>query len=122
LPIGGVNEKIEGFFRICQDQGLTGEQGVLIPERNRRHLMLHDDVVQAVEQGLFQVYTMEHALEGLALMVGGAVGHDALSGQPNQPDGSYPAESLLGRAEATLKAYREACLRAGLARPAVPPV
>jgi predicted ATP-dependent protease len=122
LPIGGVNEKIEGFFRICQDQGLTGEQGVLIPERNRRHLMLHDDVVQAVEQGLFQVYTMAHALEGLALMVGGAVGHEALSGQPNQSGGNYPAESLLGRAEATLKAYREACLRAGLPRPAVPPV
>jgi predicted ATP-dependent protease len=120
LPIGGVNEKIEGFFRICQDQGLTGEQGVLIPERNRRHLMLHNDVVHAVEQGLFKVYTMAHALDGLALMVGCAVGHDAMPGQPAPPDGSYPPESLLGRAEATLKAYREACLRAGLNRPAVP--
>lgn len=117
LPIGGVNEKIEGFFRICQDQGLTGEQGVLIPQRNRRHLMLHDDVVQAVEQGAFHVYAMEHALEGLALMVDGPVGH---GDKTTQPAAGYSAESLLGRAETALKAYREACLRAGLGRSALP--
>lgn len=110
LPIGGVNEKIEGFFRVCQAEGLTGEQGVLIPHRNRRHLMLNDEVVQAVSQGRFHVYTARHALEGLALLTGLSVGADGLPGHGAAP---YPPDSLLGRAEAALHAYRRACLRAG---------
>lgn len=110
LPIGGVNEKIEGFFRVCQAEGLTGEQGVLIPHRNRRHLMLSDEVVEAVAQGRFHIHTATHAAEGLALLAGMPVG--TLVQAPTGAS-AYPADSLLGRAEATLHAYRRACLRAG---------
>jgi predicted ATP-dependent protease len=57
LPVGGINEKIEGWFRVCQAAGLDRQQGVLIPDRNRRHLMLDPQVLDAVEQGLFHIYT-----------------------------------------------------------------
>ncbi len=110
LPIGGVNEKIEGFFRVCEAEGLTGEQGVLIPHRNRRHLMLNDAVVEAVTQRRFHIYTARHALEGLALLTGVPVG---AAGAPGDGSSPYPPDSLLGRAEATLHAFRRACLRAG---------
>ncbi|MBC7294165.1 MAG: ATP-dependent protease, partial [Thermoleophilia bacterium] len=53
LPVGGVNEKIEGYFRVCETAGLDGSQGVLIPHRNRRHLMLERRIAEAVAQGLF---------------------------------------------------------------------
>jgi lon-related putative ATP-dependent protease len=68
--VGGVDEKIEGFFDLCQARGLTGEQGVLIPAANRRNLMLRDDVVAAVGAGRFHVWTIEHADEGLPLLAG----------------------------------------------------
>lgn len=58
--IGGVNEKIEGFFRLCQSSGLTGEQGVIIPASNERHLVLSDDVVDAVRAGEFRIWTASH--------------------------------------------------------------
>ena len=58
--IGGVNEKIEGFFRLCQARGLTGKQGVIIPASNERHLVLSDDVVEAVRQGEFHIWTAGH--------------------------------------------------------------
>ena len=58
--IGGVNEKIEGFFRLCQSRGLTGEQGVIIPASNERHLVLSDDVVDAVRAGEFHIHTASH--------------------------------------------------------------
>ena len=57
LSVGGVNEKIEGYFRICEKAGLNGAQGVLIAQRNRRHLMLERALVDAVAQGLFHIYT-----------------------------------------------------------------
>jgi len=60
LPVGGINEKIEGYFRICATAGLDGSQGVLIPQRNRHHLMLGTEVVDAVAKGLFHIYTAEH--------------------------------------------------------------
>ena len=109
LPIGGVNEKIEGFFRVCQTEGLTGTQGVLIPHRNRRHLMLSDEVCEAVAQGRFHIHTARYALEGLALLTGVPVG------EAGPADGTlaYPPDTLLGRAEATLHAYRRAMHRAG---------
>ena len=85
--IGGVNEKIEGFFDICRSRGLTGEQGVLIPSANVRHLMLRQDVIDAVSAGHFHIYPVSHVDEGLALLTG------LPAGEPN-PDGSYPAGSL----------------------------
>jgi predicted ATP-dependent protease len=66
--IGGVNEKIEGFFDICNAEGLTGEQGVIIPETNRDHLMLRQDVVDAVARGRFHVHTMATVDDAMALL------------------------------------------------------
>lgn len=106
LPVGGLNEKIEGWFRACERAGLDGTQGVLIPERNRRHLMLDRDVVDAVARGVFHVHTVAHVSEGIAL----------LTDQPaGLTDGGAPFAdgSVLARAEQTLLDYRRACLRAG---------
>lgn len=102
LPVGGLNEKIEGYFRICATAGLDGSQGVLIPRRNRRHLMLERKVAEAVAQGLFHIYTAEHASEGLELLTGlpAGIANDA---------GNYPRDSVLGHAQRTLLAYRRAC-------------
>jgi ATP-dependent Lon protease len=68
--IGGVNEKIEGFFDVCVQRGLTGQQGVLIPQSNARNLMLRPDVVEAIAQGRFHVYPVAHIDEGLTLLTG----------------------------------------------------
>lgn len=105
LPVGGINEKIEGYFRICASAGLDGQQGVLIPRRNKRHLMLAHDVIAAVDQGLFHVYTAEHVSEGMALLTGCASGMEEAAVKP----GAYAADSVLGRAEHTLQTYRRAC-------------
>ncbi|MBK6294418.1 MAG: AAA family ATPase [Rhodoferax sp.] len=102
LPVGGVNEKIEGYFRICRTAGLDGSQGVLIPDRNRRHLMLDRDVVEAVRDGLFHIYTAEQASDGIELLTGLPSGMGAVAGD-------YPADSILGRVQKTLQAYRRAC-------------
>ena len=69
-PIGGVNEKIEGFFDVCQARGLTGEQGVIIPASNVQHLMLRQDVVAAVEAGQFHIYTMQTIDQAIELLTG----------------------------------------------------
>jgi predicted ATP-dependent protease len=66
--IGGVNEKIEGFFDICREQGLTGKHGVLIPHTNRDHLMLRQDVVDSVAAGMFHVYTMASVDDAIELL------------------------------------------------------
>jgi predicted ATP-dependent protease len=108
LPVGGINEKIEGYFRSCEQLGFDGQQGVLMPERNRRHLMLSLPVVEAVAQGRFHIHVASSAGEGMAL----------LSGLPFGDLGSegYPANTLLGRVQSTLKAYRLACEAVGYAR------
>ncbi len=85
--IGGVNEKIEGFFDLCAARGLTGEQGVLIPATNTKHLMLHRRVVEAVEAGRFQIYPVETIDQGLALLSGLTAGERAADG--SFPDGSF---------------------------------
>ncbi len=112
LPVGGINEKIEGWFRVCEAEGLNGQQGVLIPERNRRHLMLDAAVLDAVDQGLFHVHTATHIRDGLTLLSGQASGLSD-SGE----HAAYPSDSVLGRAEATLLAYRRACRLATQTRP-----
>ena len=102
LPVGGINEKIEGYFRVCAKAGLDGSHGVLIPHRNRRHLMLERKVVEAVDQGLFHIYTAEHASEGIELLAGMPAG-------AADEAGNYPDGSVLGHAQKTLLAYRRAC-------------
>jgi predicted ATP-dependent protease len=113
LPVGGINEKIEGYFRICSTAGLDGSQGVLIPHRNRRHLMLEHNIVEAVEQGLFHIYTAEHASEGMELLAGNPFGIA-------DEAGSYPRDSVLGNAQRTLLAYRRACQISGHHEPEHP--
>jgi lon-related putative ATP-dependent protease len=81
--IGGVNEKIEGFFDICKARGLTGEQGVLIPTSNIKNLMLRKDVREAVTAGEFHIYPVSHVDEGIELLTGMAAGQ-------LQDDGTYP--------------------------------
>ncbi len=102
LPVGGINEKIEGWFRVCEVAGLDGSQGVLIPARNRRHLMLAPRLVEAVSQGRFHVHAADHVTEGIELLTGVAVG------EPNAA-GHYPHGSVLGHAQDTLLGYRHAC-------------
>ena len=99
-PIGGVNEKIEGFFEVCRARGLDGEQGVLIPAANLPHLMLRDEVVEACAAGHFSVRALRHVDEALALLSGLPVG--AADG-----DGRYPADSINGRVLARLDAWAE---------------
>ncbi|MBA4344443.1 MAG: ATP-dependent protease [Methylibium sp.] len=101
LPVGGINEKIEGFFRSCELLGLDGQQGVLIPQRNRRHLMLSTRLVEAVVQGRFHIYTAELVSDGMELLTGAVFGVLGPQG--------YPADTVLGRAQRTLQDYRRAC-------------
>jgi predicted ATP-dependent protease len=69
-PIGGVNEKIEGFFDVCKAKGLTGKQGVMIPHLNMGDLMLRKDVVEAVKEGKFQVYPVKTIDQGIEVLTG----------------------------------------------------
>jgi len=98
--IGGVNEKIEGFFDICNQRGLTGKQGVLIPASNARHLMLRADVVAAVAAGKFQVWPVKTIDEGIELLTGVPAGERG-------PDGEFPDGSVNRRVEARLKELSE---------------
>ena len=84
--IGGVNEKIEGFFDVCAARGLTGTQGVLIPHSNAQHLMLRADVVQACAAGRFAVYPIRTIDEGIRLLTSREAGERGADG--NYPDGS----------------------------------
>jgi lon-related putative ATP-dependent protease len=95
-PIGGVNEKIEGFFLTCQHKGLTGEQGVLIPARNVIDLMLRADVRQAVAEGHFHIYPVETIDQGIELLTG------LPAGVPDEED-TYPEDSIHGRVIARLQ-------------------
>lgn len=95
-PIGGVNYKIEGFFNICRDRGLTGTQGVLIPHSNLFHLQLRSDVVKAVKDGKFHVYTVKTIAEGIELLTGIEAGE-------RNAHGGYPADTILGMADAKLR-------------------
>ncbi|NLC09948.1 MAG: AAA family ATPase [Gammaproteobacteria bacterium] len=98
--VGGVNEKIEGFFKLCQKRGLTGEQAVIIPKANVNNLVLSAEVVSAVEQGTFSIYVVETVAQALALLSGEEVG--TLDAQ-----GSYAPDTINGRVVARLKAIAE---------------
>ena len=91
-PIGGVNEKIEGFFKICLARGLSGTQGVIIPEANAGHLMLSTAVRNAVEAEQFHVYTIGHIDDALGLLTDMAVGHENTAGA--FPNGSVNAKVM----------------------------
>ncbi len=90
--IGGVCAKIEGFFDLCQARGLTGSQGVIIPKANLPHLVLRDDVVQAIQRGLFHVYAISSVADGIEVLTGLPAGDRDQSGR-------FPAASVFGRVE-----------------------
>jgi lon-related putative ATP-dependent protease len=103
-PIGGVNEKIEGFFSYCKAGGLTGTQGVMIPRQNAQHLMLHYDVLDAVRDGLFSIWAVSTIDEGIEILTGVPAGGIA-------PDGSYPADSVHGKTKSCLRSWLERSLK-----------
>lgn len=93
--IGGVNEKIEGFFDICNARGLTGDQGVVIPAANVKHLMLRSEVLEAAEAGKFHVYPVATIGEGISILTGVPPGE-------RDEAGKFPEDSINGRVEARL--------------------
>ena len=105
-PIGGVNEKIEGFFDICRRKGLTGTQGVIIPRANVQNLMLRQDVVDAAREGKFRVYAVERVDQALELLLGVPAGERGT-------DGHFPPETVNGRVERQLQRFAELRRRYG---------
>lgn len=104
-PIGGVNQKIEGFFRVCQARGLTGDQGVIIPESNVEHLMLHVDVVTAVSEGKFNIWPVKSIDEGITLLTGVTAGERASDGTYLEGTVHHAAQSRLLELAEELKAF-----------------
>ncbi|WP_147534698.1 ATP-binding protein [Bacillus marasmi] len=92
-PIGGVNEKIEGFFHICRERGLTGGQGVIIPKQNVANLMLDQEVIDAVNLGEFHIWAISHIAEGIELLTG------VEAGNIRDESGQYRAGSIFARVE-----------------------
>jgi lon-related putative ATP-dependent protease len=95
-PIGGVNQKIEGFFDVCRARGLTGKQGVIIPHQNVGDLMLRKDVVAAVQEGKFHVYPVVTIDRGIEILTGMPAGE-------KNPDGTYPSGTVNGLVDQKLR-------------------
>ena len=102
MAIGGVNEKIEGFFDTCQHFGLTGDQGVIIPRSNAGDLMLMPEVVAACDRGEFHIYAVETVHEALEVLTGRPAGQIT--------DGEYAPDSILGAAREEARLYWERTL------------
>ncbi|MGC8787535.1 MAG: Lon protease family protein, partial [Anaerolineae bacterium] len=98
--VGGINEKIEGFFDLCVAKGLTGKQGVIIPQSNVKNLMLKEAVLEAVRKGLFHVYAVENVDQGLEILTGVTAG-------VRGPDGKFPDGSVHARVDARLRKLAE---------------
>ena len=103
-PIGGVNEKIEGFFQICKMRGLDGKQGVMIPTQNIRNLQLSDEIVESVKNGLFKIYAVSNIDEGIEVLTGVPAGK-------KDKKGKYPAGSVNYLVYEKLKRYSEICAK-----------
>ena len=99
-PIGGVNEKIEGFYKVCRGRGLDGSQGVIIPKANVQDLMLKQEVVEAVQAGKFHVWAVGHVDEALELLTGLPPGR-------RLPDGTWEADTVNFKADQTLRRLME---------------
>ncbi len=105
-PIGGVNFKIEGFYAVCKSKGLTGEQGVIIPKTNERHLMLNDEVVQAVRDGKFHIWSVETIDQGIEILTGVPAGE-------RQEDGTWPEGTINGLVDRRLREMLESLKKHG---------
>jgi lon-related putative ATP-dependent protease len=98
--VGGVTDKIEGFFKVCRARGLSGEQGVIIPATNVRNLMLGEEVVQAVRDGKFSIWAVDSVDQGIEILTGVPAGDHA-------PDGTYPEGSIHSRVAKKLQGYAD---------------
>ena len=107
-PIGGVTEKIEGFFEICKHQGLTGNQGVIIPYQNIENLALNETVVNAVKEGNFHIYPVKTIDEGIEILT------DVKSGKYNVEKECYENNSINYLAFEKLKNYAEKAVKFNL--------
>jgi predicted ATP-dependent protease len=105
MPVGGINEKIEGYFRVCLALGLNGKQGVIIPKRNQRHLLLDAAVLQAVKAGKFHIIAIDHVLEGIEFLTGVPAGSENKRYGDVAP--MYLENSVMGHVEVTLAGYRK---------------
>ena len=99
-PIGGVNEKIEGFYQVCKDRGLDGSHGVIIPIQNVRNLNLSDEIIESVKSGKFHIYAISTLDEGIEILTG------VPAGKKNK-DGKFPAGTIKYLAYEKLKCYNE---------------
>ena len=99
-PIGGVNEKIEGFYQVCKDRGLDGSHGVIIPIQNVKNLNLSDEVIESVKSGKFHIYAISTLDEGIEILTG------VPAGKKNK-DGKFPAGTIKYLAYEKLKCYNE---------------
>ena len=113
-PVGGVNEKVEGFFDVCAARGLDGTHGVIVPAANRPHLMLREDVVAAAHDGRFSVWAVSTVDEALALLTGLPAGE-------RDDGGAYPPASVNGRVEAGLVALAERAREFAILQPVPEP-
>ncbi|HUS58857.1 MAG TPA: ATP-binding protein [Planctomycetota bacterium] len=99
-PVGGVTQKVEGFFQVCKVKGLTGRQGVVIPRLNVHNLMLKDEVIDAVRRGVFHIYSVETIDQGIEMLTGQDAGEV-------QADGSYPPGTVFHSVDQALKRMSE---------------
>ena len=98
--IGGVNEKIEGFFEVCKAKGFTGKQGVMIPESNVQNLMLKEEIVEAVKAGKFHIYSVKTIDEGIEILTGVKAGE-------RRKDGTFESETVNYKVDRHLKEMAE---------------
>lgn len=103
-PIGGVNEKIEGFFEVCKYNGLTGKQGVIIPRTNISNLMLKEEIVEAVENNMFHIWAVDTVDDGIEILTG------VKAGKPDK-NGQYPKGSVNRLVAEKLEDYYRAYVR-----------
>mgnify|MGYP000770624047 CR=1 FL=1 len=97
-PIGGVNEKVEGFFDVCKHRGLTGTQGVIIPRTNVKDLMLREDILNAVDEGKFAIYAVDHVDDGIEILTGMKAG-------VADKNGKYPRGTVNHQVQKSLEEY-----------------
>ena len=102
--IGGVNQKIEGFYEVCKTKGLTGSQGVMIPKANMKNLMLKREIIEAVKQAQFHIYAVETVEEGIEILT------DRPAGKPDDK-GDYPSDTVFGMAREKLAFYFQQALK-----------
>jgi len=98
--IGGVNEKIEGFYEVCKAKGFTGDQGVMVPESNVQNLMLKEEIVEAVKAGKFHIYSVKMIDEGIEALTGAKAGK-------KKPDGTFEENTINCKVDRRLREMAE---------------